>query len=1016
MKKIVFTILAIAICTLASAFNIPPGKYYYDNSVTQWSAPQFICGNASSARQYAMSQIDSSDIWVYERPASSNTWSGATEAYFISDPIPSFPTTSITDATTAAAAAGISKSIKLTSSTVGQLLRPNNTFQLMDVFIKHAWNGSTTTYVAATKISDTEWQYEGLYGSGAFSVSTNDPTLGSAATGVGVYEVTITPTISGGALSLVDNVIVTYMTPQIVAQPAANHSLIIAKSDDNSLRVAFNSRPDPNQTIFTNTTMSFTAIASKPATLAIYLNDVKQQEIPNATEITQSVTFTQAGTYTIKVTATDSAETVLDQIPLNVLAAPVEVPRPAGTRYGINYIDDNTVTLVLYAPRKQYVCAVGDFNNWTVSNDYMMNKDGDTWWITLTGLEKGREYAFYYNVDGLFNVGDPYTNKVLDKANDGYIPTSTYPNLRPFPSGATGSNMVSVFQTGQTPYNWQVPDFKGARQDQLIIYELLIRDFTQVGNGNGDLKTAMTHLDYLKSLGINAIELMPFNEFDGNNSWGYNPAFYFAPDKAYGTSDDFKQFVDECHKRGIAVIQDLVLNHSYGQSPFIRLYASPAGSTGAKPASDNPWYNVTSPHTCYSWGADFNHASPQTQALVDSICSFWMSQYKIDGFRFDFTKGFTNTPTNSSNNCGSNYDASRIAILKRMYDQIKKRKSNAYVILEHFCDATEEKELGNYGMMIWAKANNEFCQSGMAVSTSSSFSGILAKQAGWSYDNKVGYMESHDEERVAYKVRTFSNLATSKPTTLERQMNQIALNAAFFLTLPGPKMLEQFGELGYDYSITSKRGVDTLNTNFRTDPKVVRWDYYNVPERKELYDTYAKLLYFRNTYANSITNGTLTANITVSDWPIRKVKVNDSAISFLLIGNFDATAQQTVATGLTGTWYDLMTGETANTSLLTLPAGQFKILTSIPVVFTGVDITTIDKESINVYPNPVTDNLYISGGDAKMIEITAINGVCLLKQPIVEKRVSLETLPSGIYIGKITLSNGSIKIIKISKL
>src|SRR5690554_7605996 len=104
--------------------------------------------------------------------------------------------------------------------------------------------------------------------------------------------------------------------------------------------------------------------------------------------------------------------------------------------------------------------------------------------------------------------------------------------------------------------------------DKLVVYELLIRYFTN----NGDIKTVTDTLDYLQRLGVNAIELMPFNEFEGNDSWGYNPSFYFAADKAYGTLNDYKEFVDECHARGIAVLMDMVLNHSYGQSAFAQMY------------------------------------------------------------------------------------------------------------------------------------------------------------------------------------------------------------------------------------------------------------------------------------------------------------------------------------------------------------------------------------------------------------------------------------------------------------
>ena len=76
--------------------------------------------------------------------------------------------------------------------------------------------------------------------------------------------------------------------------------------------------------------------------------------------------------------------------------------------------------------------------------------------------------------------------------------------------------------------------------------------------GKHDFATLTDTLDYLQKLGINAIELMPFNEFEGNESWGYNTLFYFAPDKYYGPKDNIRKFVDECHRRGMVVIMDMV--------------------------------------------------------------------------------------------------------------------------------------------------------------------------------------------------------------------------------------------------------------------------------------------------------------------------------------------------------------------------------------------------------------------------------------------------------------------------
>lgn len=99
-----------------------------------------------------------------------------------------------------------------------------------------------------------------------------------------------------------------------------------------------------------------------------------------------------------------------------------------------------------------------------------------------------------------------------------------------------------------------------------MVYELLVRD---LGLENRNYQTLTDSLDYLANLGVTAIELMPINEFEGNDSWGYNPSFYFAADKAYGDRHSLKTFINECHNRGIAVIQDIALNHSFGQNPMV---------------------------------------------------------------------------------------------------------------------------------------------------------------------------------------------------------------------------------------------------------------------------------------------------------------------------------------------------------------------------------------------------------------------------------------------------------------
>ena len=297
---------------------------------------------------------------------------------------------------------------------------------------------------------------------------------------------------------------------------------------------------------------------------------------------------------------------------------PVIQQKPASLRDGITRISNDSLAFVLFAPGKSSVHLVGDFNGWQISDTYQFHKDGDRFWIKTGNWGVNREYVLQYVIDRQIYIADPYSYKVIDRNNNNSIP-------------------AMVVTTKQDNYQWKVENFTVPNPENLVIYEILIRDFTDQRKIAG----VQGKLPYLRELGINAIELMPFNEFEGSDGWGYNPSFYFAPENSYGTSADFKAFIDECHVNGMAVIMDIVLNHSYGQSPMVRMYQS-----GSTVTADNPWYNVKSnfANPDAQWGYDFNHESPYTQAFVDSVCSYWMKEYKIDGYRFDFTKGFSNTP------------------------------------------------------------------------------------------------------------------------------------------------------------------------------------------------------------------------------------------------------------------------------------------------------------------------------------------------------------------------------------
>lgn len=602
---------------------------------------------------------------------------------------------------------------------------------------------------------------------------------------------------------------------------------------------------------------------------------------------------------------------------------------PAGLNHGINIIDNSTVTLVLFdkdknGNRKDFAHVIGDFNDWTLSNDeksqMFRDESSGVWWITLSNLDPNKEYAFQYYIGKsggeTFRVADPYSRKILDPDNDKYISSATYPHLKPYPEKAIG--IVSVFQTKSESYNWQVTDFEIPDRDNLVIYEMLLRDFSETGDING----ALGKLDYLESLGVNAIELMPVQEFDGNDSWGYNPVFFFAMDKAYGTDRMYKEFIDECHKRGIAVILDVVYNHATGANPYARMWWDTSNN---KTSVENPFFNVNAPHP-YSVFHDFNHdAQIDGKFIVRDFVKrnllFLLEEYNIDGFRFDLTKGFTQK--NSTESSASNYDASRVAILKEYNNAIKEVNPNAYVILEHFADDREETELSNEGMMVWRNMNWQYGQSAMGHKEDSGFTRTYYGTVRPT-NSLVSYMESHDEERLAYKQVTWGNGIIK--TSLSARMSQLATNAAFFFTVPGPKMIWQFGELGYDISI---------DQNGRTGKKPIKWDYLEVSERNSLLKTYSTLINLRMDHPE-LFNSTATL-----DWRVTPTFWEQGR--FITLSSFGSSKQVVVIANFTnevitvpytfpryGVWYNYMdqseTIDVTSTNLnIDVPANSFKI-------------------------------------------------------------------------------------------
>lgn len=641
-----------------------------------------------------------------------------------------------------------------------------------------------------------------------------------------------------------------------------------------------------------------------------------------------------------------------------------QASRPAGVVNGIYYDqnDPTKVTLCTYAASKtapaQHVYVVGDMSNWKLDENYQMKRDGNYFWLTLTGLTPGQEYRFQYAImraDGVKKqISDLFSEKVIHP-DDVWEPAKVDPNCTAYPLKGADGGYVSVIHPGKQPYQWSsaTTDFVRPDKNNLVIYELWVYDYTP----ERSLPGLMKRLDYLKNLGVNAIELMPVCEFDGNYNWGYSPNHYFALDRAYGTPEMFKTFVDSCHAKGMAVIMDMVFNHATGLNPMNKLY--PYGTDLA----NNPWFNVSAPHSDNVY-EDWNHGFAPARDMFTRTLQYWIDEYKVDGYRMDLSHGFCSDRANTS-----------VENIKYYYNNAI-RPRNAYFILEHWGSnmGTERPQLVNEGMLCWANTNNAYCQTAM---------GWLKEGDSFSDANKDGYVsycESHDEERMQYKAKKYGNgnLQTDEAARISR----IAANVAFNVLLDGSHMLWQFEEIGYDFSINSSSDSPNGTSNDNRcskKPRPENYGYFKDTRRLMQYTYVAQTIQLRTRLMPTVFEGNPTAYVLGSGRAVRTIQWGNNVFA---AANFDATTVKTVDVPA-GAWFCYLStagakahGATAS-GTITLQPGELLILTNqvydLPVVPTQFEDFSSDLDDLFVSEENTSSraeklymdgHLYIRVGDA----------------------------------------------------
>lgn len=723
---------------------------------------------------------------------------------------------------------------------------------------------------------------------------------------------------------------------------------------------------------------------------------------------------------------------------------------PSGLEDGINYnpSDPTKATLKLNAPGKDFVYVAGSFNNWQPNGNYAMKRDPSTniFWLELTGLTPGQIYTYQYwvvdqtpvaNSPVLVKTADMYSTLVLSPFDDPWIPSATYPNLPAYPQGQ--QREVTVLQTAQTPYNWSdaTLNFVKPNKEKLVVYEVLIRDF----DANRNYQDLINRIDYFKNLKVNAIQLMPVMEFEGNESWGYNTSFHMALDKFYGTSNKFKEFIDLCHQNGIAVILDVALNHAFGRNPGVRMWMSdPDGDGWGAPATDNPFFNTTARHS-YSVGEDFNHQSALTKYYTKRVIKQWIEEYKIDGFRWDLTKGFTQNCSGGNDSCTNAYQQDRVDVLKEYADYSWSLDPNHYVIFEHLGSENEEKEWANHrfnegkGVMMWAEVWGPYKQLMGGYSSNSDISSIGHKSRNLFQGKRVmGYPESHDKDRIIYEGITFGVGSGSAPVNgnLNNAINRMKAIGATSILIPGPKMIWHFASLGMGDSIfTCSNG--TVNTDYDATPGDCKlstkpqpqWvnNWLGDPLRNSVYNAFSKFINLKK--SEPVFNGDYTISSDINNLR-QRIYIFDNALpttqlkNVVVLANFSVDTQNiNPSFPYTGIWYDLMTEAQVNitntTATISLAPGEFKVYGNrLPTLSTD---NIVFANEFSIVPNPTTDVFSISVPTSK-VELYTITGQLVRKFEASfdeNHTFSIEDLTSGIYFVKAIDNQGRENTMKLIK-
>ena len=608
--------------------------------------------------------------------------------------------------------------------------------------------------------------------------------------------------------------------------------------------------------------------------------------------------------------------------------------------------NDGLMYVSIMVPHHQFVqIKINNINDEEDKSIFTLKKDpnlSNVWWTELE-LPNGI-YDYEYVLPNGATFPDPLSRMVRN-------------NKTRIEIGAGGV-------TTADDYNWISANYLKPTLDTLVIYELHVDDFSAAGNGAGTFQHVLEKLDYLKSLGINAIELMPISEFPGNHSWGYDPQIISAINDSYGTPEQFKYFVDQCHNRGIAVILDIIWNHIRSSSPLWQM----------QPDYDlNPYikhHEEMNPNEApESWGMlDIDHFNMNTIEYINKVHRIWVDEYKIDGFRFD-----------AAAHLGWSVSQPDLGIYgwsNALYDH----DSTVYQIAEHLPSNISLIENTNFSAG-WHDSFHDRLKIDSHNQYNSTMDIMrqiigLHEYTNWgtpysNFTQAVKYMISHDEQSLIQEMVEFDSF------TMQQALERDKFYSTILFTSNGIPMLWQGQEFGF------KSGWTDQNQNGNWDEeklsyRPIDWNVLETENGQSHFEHYKKLIYLRkNNPAFSkgefydLYRYTNQGVVVYGYKDNRENSLNDQVV---VIANFSSTDQSILDVPFlsSGYWYNMFD---SNDILHTADGnyGNYYINAKHAVVYTNnqyqlsthsfsEEIESIVDSSINKivpFPNPFNSSISI---------------------------------------------------------